>query len=63
MIRADERISAIAGDEAAAEWLSVPAGAPLLCVERVTYTYGDRPVEVRHGLYRTDRHFYANSLA
>lgn len=63
MIRADERISAVAGDEATAEWLSVPPGSPLLCVERVTYTYGDRPVEVRHGLYRTDRHFYANSLA
>lgn len=63
MIRADERIYSVAAEDGAAEYLSVDPGTPLLCVDRVTYTYGGRPVEVRRGLYRTDRHFYANSLA
>jgi GntR family transcriptional regulator len=62
MIRADERLRAVAADESAATALSVPPGAPLLCVDRVAYTYGDRPVELRHGLYRTDRHHYRNAL-
>ena len=29
-------------------------GAPLLLVERLSFTYGDRPVELRRGLYRTE---------
>jgi GntR family transcriptional regulator len=62
MIRADERIRAVAADSASAEVLGVSEGAPLLCVDRVAYTYGDRPVEYRRGLYRTDRHFYRNEL-
>jgi len=62
MIRADERIRAVAADPASAEILGVADGTALLCVDRVAYTYGDRPVEVRHGLCRTDRHFYRNAL-
>lgn len=62
MIRADEKIRAVAADAASAEVLGVAEGAPLLCVDRVAYTYGDRPVEYRRGLYRTDRHFYRNEL-
>lgn len=63
MIRASEKIRAVAADEAAAALLSVPVGAPLLSVERVSYTYGDRPVEVRRGLYVTTRHYYQNDLS
>jgi len=37
-------------------------GSPLLSVERVTYTYGDKPVEWRRGLYSTAEHFYLNEL-
>jgi GntR family transcriptional regulator len=33
--------------------LSVPVGAPLLSVERLSFTYGDKPVELRRGLYDT----------
>jgi GntR family transcriptional regulator len=50
MIRATEKIRAVAA-EPAADLLRVPAGFPLLSVERVSYTYGDRPVEVRRGWY------------
>ena len=62
MLRADERITAIAADDATAEVLDVPPGAPLLAVERVAYTYGDRPVEWRRGLCSTRNHYYLNRL-
>jgi len=42
--------------------LEVAAGSPLLSVERRTLTYGERPVELRRGLYRTDAHHYRNEL-
>jgi GntR family transcriptional regulator len=62
MIRAEEKIRSIAADAPAAEVLGVPAGSPLLSVERLSLTYGDRPVELRRGLYRTDAHHYRNEL-
>ncbi|MDP9125259.1 MAG: GntR family transcriptional regulator [Pseudomonadota bacterium] len=62
MIRAEEKIRAVAADAATAEVLAVPAGTPLLSVERLSFTYGDRPVELRRGLYRTDSHYYRNTL-
>jgi GntR family transcriptional regulator len=62
MIRAQERIRAVAADRSTSEALRVAEGTPLLSVERVTYTYGDRPVEWRRGLYSTAEHFYLNEL-
>ena len=62
MIRAEERIRALAADTAAAELLDVKPGFPLLCVDRISFTYGDRAVEFRRGLYRTEQHYYANKL-
>ncbi len=47
MIRADERIRAVAATADAARHLKVLTGSPLLLVERVSYTYGERPVEVQ----------------
>ncbi len=63
MIRASEKIRAVSCGAAAAELLQVRGDTPLLSVERVSYTYGDRPVEVRRGLYRTDSHHYQNNLS
>ena len=63
MVRADEKLRAVAADEQAAERLQVTPGAPLLSVERVAYTYQDAPMELRRGLYRTDTHHYRNSLS
>jgi GntR family transcriptional regulator len=63
MIRADERLRAVAAEQAAAALLEVDAGVPLLLVERTSYTYGDRPVEVRRGLCVTRAHYYHNTLA
>ncbi len=62
MIRAQERIRAVAADRSTAEALKVAEGTPLLSVERVTYTYGDKPVEWRRGLYSTAEHYYLNEL-
>ncbi len=62
MSRADEKIRAVAAAGDAAVALAVPEGTPLLSVERLSYTYGDRPVELRRGLYRTEAHHYRNVL-
>jgi GntR family transcriptional regulator len=63
MIRASEKIRASAADEAVSDLLSVPVGTALLNVERVSFTYDDKPVEVRRGLYLTERHHYQNELS
>jgi GntR family transcriptional regulator len=63
MIQASEKLRAIAADEQVAELLAVAPQTPLLSVERVSYTYGNRPVEVRRGLYLTERHHYRNELS
>lgn len=62
MIRAEEKIRAVAADAASAELLKVAPGSPLLSVERLARTYGDQPVELRRGLYNTATHFYRNEL-
>jgi GntR family transcriptional regulator len=62
MIRAAEKIRAVSADVGAAELLHIAAGTPLLMAERVSYTYGDKPVELRRGLYSTERHHYQNDL-
>ena len=62
ILRAKERLKAIAADRTSAALLGIEPGAPLLAVERVTLTYGDRPVEYRRGLCNTRRHHYANEL-
>ncbi|HEX6136510.1 MAG TPA: GntR family transcriptional regulator [Casimicrobiaceae bacterium] len=62
MLRADERLRAVAADAASAGLLRVPAGTPLLAVDRIAYTYGDRPVEVRRGLCTTRHEHYWNAL-
>ncbi len=63
MIRAEEKIRAICADSGVATLLGVEAGAPLLSVERLSLTYGDRPVELRRGLYNTTQHHYRNELS
>ena len=62
MIRAEEKVRAVAADPYQAAELAVALGAPLLSVERLSFTYGDKPVELRRGLYRTEHHHYRNEL-
>jgi GntR family transcriptional regulator len=63
MIRAEERLRAVGASAAEAALLAVREGEPLLSVERLAYTYGDRPVELRRGLYHTAAHHYRNELS
>jgi GntR family transcriptional regulator len=63
MVRAQEKIRAVAADVQQGELLQVAAGTPLLSVERIAFTYNDAPMELRRGLYRTDTHHYRNELS
>ena len=62
MLKAQEKLRAVPADAASARILRVRPGEPLLAVDRVTLTYGDRPVEWRRGLCATKRHHYVNEL-
>lgn len=62
MIRAEERLRAVAADSVAAAHLQVAPGTPLLCVDRIAFTYGDEPVEWRRGRCVTDGYSYFNEL-
>jgi GntR family transcriptional regulator len=63
MIRAVERLKAVGAPAEIARLLKVKTAEPLLLVDRITYTYGDEPVEVRRGWCITDHHHYFNELA
>lgn len=62
MVRAEEKLRAVAATPSAAALLRVPVAEPLLSVERLAFTYGDRPVELRRGLYHTHADYYLNEL-
>jgi GntR family transcriptional regulator len=62
MVRADEKIRAVGAPDDVALALGVASSIPLLCVERISYTYGNRPVELRIGHYVTSEYYYRNSL-
>jgi GntR family transcriptional regulator len=63
MVRAEEKIRAVAADAQQAKLLAVDVGTPLLSVERLSYTYNGLPMELRRGLYRTDHRHYRNELS
>ena len=62
MVRADEKLRAVTANPELADLLGVLVDKPLLQVERISYTYADRPVELRIGHYVTDQYYYRNSL-
>ena len=62
MVRAEEKIRAEPAVDGRELLLKVEQGTPLLCVERIAYTYQDVPMELRRGYYRTDSHHYHNTL-
>lgn len=62
MIRAEERLKAVAADKEVAKALALKEGYPLLSIERVSFTYGDKPMEWRLGLCLTDDHHYMSEL-
>ncbi len=62
MVRAQEKIRAVLPDLDQCILLKVRQNTPLLSVERVAFTYDDKAMEIRRGIYRTDRHYYRNEL-
>ncbi len=62
MVRSEERLTAVGADAETAAALRLKAGTPLLSIERVSYTYGNKAMEWRLGLCLTDDHHYLNHL-
>lgn len=62
MVRAEEKIKAVLANDSLSQYLQVPIGAALLSVERVAFTYGNKPVEIRHARYDTSDQHYDNKL-
>lgn len=62
IISAQERIRAALADADIAELLGVAAGTPLLCIERVAFTYKHQPVEWRMSYISTEHHYYFDEL-
>jgi|SRR5215472_11941202 len=63
IVRAREKLTAVAADSGRAALLRVASGTPLLAVERVTFSFGDKPVEWRRGWCSTRNHHYLNDLS
>jgi len=62
MVRAEEKVRAVSADVEISALLGVATDTPILKVDRISFTYADRPVELRTGHYVTDRYHYRNSL-
>lgn len=59
---AQERIRAVAADDATASLLGIAPGTPLLSIERVAFSYGKQPVEWRKSYINTEKHYYFDEL-
>ncbi len=62
MVRAEEKLRAVSADSEMSALLAIALDTPMLKVDRISFTYADRPVELRMGHYVTDRYHYRNSL-
>jgi GntR family transcriptional regulator len=62
MVRAEEKMKAVLANQVLAQYLEVSVGSALLSVERVAFTYGNKPVEIRHARYDTSDQHYDNKL-
>lgn len=62
IVRAKQIIRAVRASTRQARLLTVPAGSPLLFIERVSYSQQDLPVEFLRIYYRGDRYSLYNEL-
>ena len=62
MLHADEKIKAVEANNESSSMLNIAEGSPLLSVERLSYTYDDKPIECRLGLCVTLNHYYKTEL-
>lgn len=62
VIRISERLSAALASPVVASRLGIAAGAPVLVIRRVAFTYNDTPVEYRVSTVNTAAHEYLSDL-
>ena len=62
MLHADEKIKAVGASKETSSILNISEGSPLLSVERLSYTYDNKPIEWRLGLCVTLDHYYKTEL-
>jgi GntR family transcriptional regulator len=62
ILKVDERIKSAAAEGEVAARLDLDEGSPVLLIERVAYTYGDKPVELRRSFCNTAEHHYRNTI-
>jgi GntR family transcriptional regulator len=60
VVRVAENLSGTTADEDVAKALNVEPGAPILRIERIAYTFQDRPVEFRVRFVDSSQCFYRN---
>jgi len=58
VVWADEYLRPTIADNIVAEALKIGPGDPVISIERVVYTYGDEPIEVRSSIGRGDKFRY-----
>jgi GntR family transcriptional regulator len=63
VVRATERVRAVAADRTAARVLGVAPGSAVLQVRRTALTFHDKPVEYRVSTVATAQHDYVSTLA
>jgi len=62
IVYAEEQLKAVAAPKEVAVALGLPAAAPVLQIERIAYTYGDDPAELRRSWNDTREHHYRNRI-
>jgi GntR family transcriptional regulator len=58
----EEQLKAVPAEGEVAARLNVEEGMPLLLIDRVAYTYGDKPAELRRSYCDTRAHHYRNRI-
>jgi GntR family transcriptional regulator len=62
ILHVDEQLKAVSAEGEVAARLNVEPGAPLLLIDRVAYTYADKPAELRRSYCDTREHHYRNRI-
>ncbi len=62
ILNVEESLKAVTADGEITKRLKLPESTPLLRVDRIAFTYGDKPVELRRGFCNTSNHHYRNRI-
>lgn len=62
VVRISEQLAAGHAPLAHAKQLGIPSAAPVLVIDRVAYTYHDKPVELRRSWVNSSAHVYLSDL-